>query len=528
MQQVELIVALLAVIGTVGVLAEKSRIALPILLVFAGMIISLIPQIPPIKLEPSTVFFIFLPPLLYLDAFNTPWRTLKAVAEFITLQAIGLVLVTVLAVAAAIHAVVPDMPWAAAFVLGAIVSPTDAVAAAAISKEVKLPKRLLDVIKGESLVNDSTGLVAYQFAVAAMVTGAFSWQQAGTQFFIVALGGIALGLIFGWILSHIRTKLENRPVEIIFSLLSPFIPYLAAEHVHVSGILAVVTSGLFLGWKSPTMLSSQTRLQANANWEIIAYILNGFSFLLMGLQLHPILETVKKYTFQDLLLWSATAAIAPIFIRFIWTFATTPLYSYFKRKFQPDWNPYWKHMFVFSWSGMRGVISLAAALALPQTCANGAPFPYRDLLIFLTIVVICSTLILQGITLPSLVKQFAFEPDHHDLESEERKTRLFLSREAVRKIDEYARETGLDRNNPIFQKLMNRYLEQAIAIIEPGDGDLVRTEIWQRLLKVSIAAQRDVLIAMREKQEIEEEIFKLLQNELDLEEAQINAPLPNG
>lgn len=528
MQQVELIVALLAVIGAVGVISERSRIALPILLVFAGMLISLIPQIPPIKLEPSTVFFIFLPPLLYLDAFNTPWRTLKSVAEFITLQAIGLVLVTVVAVAVAIHAVVPDMPWAAAFVLGAIVSPTDAVSASAISKEVKLPKRLLDVIKGESLVNDSTGLIAYQFAVAAMVTGAFSWQQAGSQFFIVGLGGIALGLLFGWILSHIRTKIENRPVEIIFSLLSPFIPYLAAEHLHVSGILAVVTAGLFLGWKAPKMVSSQTRLQANANWEIIAYILNGFSFLLMGLQLQPILETVKKYTFQDLLLWSATAAIAPILIRFIWTFATTPLYSYFKRKFQPDWNPYWKHMFVFSWSGMRGVISLAAALALPHACANGEPFPYRDLLIFLTIVVISSTLILQGITLPSLVKKIAFEPDLYDAESEERKTRLFLAREAVRRIDQYARETKLDRNDPIFQKLMNRYLEQAIAIIEPGDGDLVSNEIWQNLLAVSIVAQRELLITLRDNQDIEDEVFKLLQNELDLEEAQITLPSVSG
>ena len=213
MQQVELLAALLAVIGIVGAIAQKLKIALPILLVLTGMMISLTPGVPTVKLDPDAVFFIFLPPLLYMDAFNTPWKELKDVAEAVTLSAVGLVLVTVVAVGAAVHAVVPGMPWAVALTFGAIVSPTDAVAASAIGKEVNLPKKVMDIIKGESLVNDATGIVAYQFAVAAVLTGAFSLSEAGTRFFYVSCGGIVVGFILGWLIAKLRTSLDHRPVE---------------------------------------------------------------------------------------------------------------------------------------------------------------------------------------------------------------------------------------------------------------------------------------------------------------------------
>jgi CPA1 family monovalent cation:H+ antiporter len=376
MQQVELVVALLAIIAIVGAISQKLRVALPILLVLTGMAISMAPNIPPVHLEPDAVFFIFLPPLLYLDAFNTSWRQLKDVGELVTLQAVGLVLATVGAVAVAIHSVIPGIPWTAALVFGAIVSPTDAVAASAISKEVKLPKRLMEIIKGESLTNDATGLVAYQFAVAAAATGAFAWQEAGTRFFYVAIGGIVVGLATGLFLVRLRTRLEHKPVEIIVSLLSPFIAYLTAEHLHVSSVLSVVTAGLMLGWRSPLMHGSSTRLHATANWETIAYLLNGFSFLLMGLQLRPILETVKAYPASQLILWTATAALAPLAIRFIWTFTTAPIYNKLRKQPQPSW----KHLFVFSWSGMRGVVSLAAALAFPLSRSADISYYCRDCL----------------------------------------------------------------------------------------------------------------------------------------------------
>ena len=519
MKEIELLVVLLAIIGIVGSLCQRLRIALPILLVVVGMAISLVPHIIPVTLEPDTVFFIFLPPLFYLDAFNTSWKDLKNVGDLITLQAVGLVLITVVGMAAIIHAVIPSMPWAAAFVLGAIVSPTDAVAASAIAKEIHLPKRVMDIIKGESLINDATGLVTYQFAVAATVTGAFSWLAAGARFFYISIGGILVGLTIGWVLSMLRTKLENRPVEIIGSLLSPFIVYLTAEHLHVSGVLSVVTAGLLLGWKGPTMLSFQTRLQSKANWETIAYILNGFSFLLMGLQFKPILETVKSYPPQQLILWTATAAVAPILIRFAWTFAIAPIYAVLRGQSLPNW----KHLFVVSWSGMRGIVSLAAALALPLSCANGEAFPYRDLLIFLTIVVIASTLLLQGVALPAIVKHFGFVLDVDEVVNAERESRLYLSREAVRTIDELAREKNLNMEDPALQKILNRYLELTVANIQPKSDDSSNDETWRLLQRETIKSQRRALIGMRQNHKIGEVLFQALQNELDLEEAQLSS-----
>jgi CPA1 family monovalent cation:H+ antiporter len=518
MQQVELLVALLAVIGAVGAISQKLKIALPILLVLTGMAISLAPSIPAVKLNPDVVFFIFLPPLLYMDAFNTPWKELKDVADSIAMSAVGLVLATVVAVAAAVHAVVPGMPWAVALAMGAIVSPTDAVAASAISKDVKMPKTLLDIIKGESLVNDATGLVAYQFAVAAVCTGAFSWTEAGTRFFYVSLGGVAIGYALGWLLSKLRTRLDHTPVEIIASLLSPYVVYLAAEHLHLSSVLAVVTAALYLGWRSPRMQNSQTRLQLVANWETLVYLLNGFCFLLMGLQLRPVLETARAYKPGELLLWTATAALAPILVRFAWAFIVVSAYYFLKGQAQPCW----KDKFVFSWSGMRGVVSLAAALALPFVCANGQPFPHRDLLVFLTIVVIAATLIFQGLTLPAIVKKFGFQTDISHSQEEERKARLFLSREGVRSIDELARANSIDLDHPDLQRILNKYLDHAIANIDVEEHSLTTSELLRSLQLQTIASQRSILIRMRETHEIDEGVFRVLQKELDLEEVHLN------
>ena len=516
MQQVELITSLLIVIAVVSAIARRFHLSQPIALLLVGMIISLIPQIPDVNLAPDTVFFIFLPPLLYVDAFNTPWRELRNVGEVISFQAIVLVLITVALVAVAIHAVVPGMPWAAAFAFGAIVSPTDAVAVAAISKDVILPKRLIDIIKGESLVNDASGLVAYRFAVAAMVTGVFSWRAASMHFLLVAIGGIVVGLTLGWILAKIRTRVDYRPIEVVLSLLSPFVTYLAAEHLHVSGVLSVVSSALLLGWRGPSMFSSSARLQAAATWETISYVLNGFSFLFMGLQLEPILVTVKSYSAQELWLWAAVAAVTPLVARFGCIFLTAPLYQLVKKVKAPSW----KNLVVLSWSGIRGVVSLAAALALPLHTASGQPFPFRDLLIFLTIVVISSTLIFQGLTLPYIVRRLKFTPDAYDAHAEERKTRLLLAREALRTIDETAKTRGMDMNDPALHAFMDRYLEQTIANADSDAISASKSDAWHILKRATIEAQRRLLLELREGNQIENEVFRTLQNELDFEEAQ--------
>jgi CPA1 family monovalent cation:H+ antiporter len=267
------------------------------------------------------------------------------------------------------------------------------------------------------------------------------------------------------------------------------------------------------------MLSSQIRLHTRANWETISYILNGFSFLLMGLQLKSILQTVKSYPAHDLFVWTATAALAPIFIRFAWTFAIAPIYATVRRTALP----HWKHLFVISWSGMRGIVSMAAALALPMACADGQPFPYRDLIIFLTVVVIASTLLLQGFALPAIIKYFGLAPDLYEKHNTERETRLYISREALRTIDAFARKNKLDLNDPKIQKIIDHYLDRTIHSIRaeyqaPDAGDSLRN-----LQTEALKAQRLVLIKMRDNYKISEDIFQTIQNELDLEEAQISS-----
>lgn len=517
MQQVELIAGLLAILALVGAVAHRVKVALPVLLVIVGMAVSYFSPVR-IRLEPDTVFFLFLPPLLYAAAFNTPWRELKDVLDWVSMQAIGLVLLTVLGVSAIIHAAVPGMPWSAAFVLGAIVSPTDAVAAAAISKEIPLPRRVMAIVNGESLLNDATGLVAYRFAVAAVVTGAFSWAEAGNTFLVVATGGIVVGIVLGWIISKIRTLLDHRPVEILSSLITPFLVYLTAEHLHVSGVLAVVTTGLMVGWYRPKMYSSLTRLQARSTWETVGYMLDGLSFLLMGLQVSHVVEKVKTYPQELLVVSTVAVAIAPTLIRLLWAFTTAPIYAGISRKPRPPWSD----LLLFSWSGMRGVVSLAAAFALPLTCADGSPFPFRDLLIYLTIVVIGATLVFQGLTLPFLARRYS--PLNEETRGEEElRARLRLSREAVRRIDEAARQFDVDLGDPDIEPILMRHLDKTVSIMHINDQEVEREAVKTKLEREAITAQRQLLIVMRNKDEICAPIFEKLQRELDIEEIRLDA-----
>lgn len=518
MGQLEIVIALLAVMGFVGANAHRVRVALPILLVITGVVISLFAPFEAIRLEPEVIFLVFLPPLLYSEAFNTPWRELKDVIDWVGLQAFVLVVLTVLGVSAIIHAVIPGLPWAAAFVFGAIVSPTDAVAAAAIAREVTMPRKVMSIVKGESLTNDATGLVAYKFAVAAVVTGGFSISAAGQTFAILCFGGIVYGVFLGWLLSLVRTRLDHRPVEIISSLISPFFIYLTAERLHVSGIMAVVAGGLMVGFYRPRMYSSQTRLQANANWETISYVLDGFSFLLMGLQCKHVLSAVSSYPFVQLIQWSIIAGLAPTLIRLVWAFTISPIYAKVLRKPIPSWSD----LLLFSWCGMRGVVSLAAALALPLYCSNGQVFPSRDLIIYLTLVVIASTLLFQGLSLPWLARRIANIPDDNDAQEAERKARLYLAREAVRRLDEFARKEHIDPEDPIFQQVIEQYLQQTMTVIAPTEENERRNLLKHKLEFEAIKARRQVLIGIRDEHAIREELFEKLQSELDLEEAKLH------
>src|SRR6266516_1722677 len=429
MDTAEILVLLLASVAALALLAQRLTIPYPILLVLGGLVISFVPGLPSVRLSPELVLLIFIPPLLFAQAWMTSWREFWKYRRPIFMLAVGLVLFTTTAVAFAAHALI-GLPLPAGFVLGAIVSPPDAVAASAIAERFGLPRRVVMILEGESLVNDATGLVAYKFAVAAVLTGTFSFAQASLQFVIVAVGGIALGWAVGWGSARIFERVKDEAILITLSLLVPYVGYLAAERLEVSGVLAAVTSGLYLGRRAPQMLNASTRLQAGAFWDMLVFLLNSVVFLLIGLQLPTIWANLSNYS-VSILLWYAIATwLVVILVRPIWVFPGAYLPRWLSRRIRrTESDPGWRNVLIVAWSGMRGVVSLAAALALPVTTASGGRFPGRDLLVFLTFAVILGTLVGQGLTLAPLIKWLGIRPDRH-AEKEEIKTRAGLEQPA--------------------------------------------------------------------------------------------------
>src|SRR5215213_6424652 len=445
---------LLLAVAALATLATRLGVPYPILLVLGGSALGFVPGLPSVELDPELVFLLFLPPLLYVSALFTSWRDFRANIRPISLLAVGLVLMTTFVVGAVVHTVI-GLPWAAAFVLGAIISPTDAIAATTVAQRLGVPRRIVTVLEGESLINDATGIVAYRVAVAAVLTGAFSVWEAGLQFAVGAFGGVAVGFAVGWLVVWTRRHLSEDPsVQNIVSLLTPFVAYLAAEELphrlweglhelvgvpadlHFSGVLSVVTTGLYLGRKGPYITSSGTRLQGYATWELITFLLNGLIFILIGLQLGSVVESLDEYTAGQLVSYALLTSLTVILVRMIWVFPATYVPRWASRRIRErDPSPSWRSVSIIAWTGMRGVISLAAALPLPFETAAGAPFPGRDLIIFLTFSVILATLVVQGLSLPPLIKALGLEDDHIG-EREENKGRIKVANAALRRLDE--------------------------------------------------------------------------------------------
>ena len=541
MQQIEIILGLLLAVAALATLATRLKIPYPILLVIGGSALGFVPGLPPVVLDPELVFLFFLPPLLYVSAIFTSWRDFRANIRAISLLAVGLVLMTTFVVGAVVHTVT-GIPWAAAFVLGAIVSPTDAIAATAVAQRLGVPRRIVTILEGESLVNDATGIVAYRVAVAAVVTGAFSIWEAGLQFVVGAAGGIAAGFAVGWLVVWARRHLSEDPsVQNTVSLLTPFVAYLAAEelphslwemlHVlygvpgelHFSGVLAVVTTGLYLGRKGPYIISSGTRLQGYATWELITFLLNGLIFILIGLQLRSVVEGLAEYTAGQLVSYALLISLAVILVRMIWVFPATYVPRWAIRRIRErDPSPPWRSVSVVAWTGMRGVISLAAALALPLQTAAGAPFPDRDLIIFLTFCVILATLVIQGLSLPVLIRALGLEDDHIG-DKEETHGRIQIAEAALQRLDELAdegwvREDTTERIRGLYAYRRNRFASRF-------DGDLEGVEelsaAYQRLMVELLAAQRLRLITMRDEGSIGDEVMHRIERDLDLEESRL-------
>jgi monovalent cation/hydrogen antiporter len=404
--QLILLLLLLFVAGFAA-LARKLRTPYPIVLVIAGLLLSFVPGIPRINLDPDLIFLVVLPPLLYAAAWVTSWRDFSRNLVSISMLAFGLVGFTVLCVAMAGPWLFPGYDWRIGFVLGAAVATTDAIAATSIATRIGLPKRLVDLLEGESLLNDATGLVALEFAVAMVVHGQDPTVSSGLlRLLYLTFAGIASGLVLARIVEWFEHRIDDGPIEIAVSILVPYAAYLSAEAMHASGVLAVVAAGLYLGRKSSQFFSPGVRLQARAVWESLTFILNGFVFVLIGLQLPSVLAGVSELSTRQLVLYGVIFSIFLILLRVVWTFPGAYL-SYFIRTrllHQNEKRPGARQVFIIGWTGMRGVIALAAAMSLPKTVADGSPFPHRDLIVFLTFCVILVTLVFQGLTLPPLIR----------------------------------------------------------------------------------------------------------------------------
>jgi CPA1 family monovalent cation:H+ antiporter len=520
MQIVDIFVVLLLSVAIIALLARKLHIPYPILFVIGGLLIGWLPGLPKIQLNSDLVFLFFMPPLLYPAAALTSWRDFRANLRPISFLAVGLVLFTIVIVAWLAHHFM-KLPLAAGFVLGAVISPPDAIAATAIAARLNLPRRIVTILEGESLVNDATALIAYRFAVAAVFTGAFSLANAGVQFFLVSAGGILIGLLVGWLAVQFHKRVDDAPIEITVSLLTPFVAYLPAERLGVSGVLAVVTAGLYLGRRTPEILSYRTRLYGGPVWGMVEFLLNGFVFILIGLELPDILHTLaadKDYTIRQLTGYALVISVAVIAIRILWVFPATYLPRLILKKLcARDPYPDWRHVIIIAWTGMRGVVSLAAALALADT------FPGRDLILFLTFVVIVTTLVVQGFSLPPLIRWLGIKDDGSELQ-EERDARLQANRAALARLNQ------IQEKNPekaeVLQRLRIEY-EDHIQQIEgeqmPGASEALRlfSSEYERLSHEALQVERTTLLQLRDTNAINDETLRRIQRDIDLAEIRL-------
>jgi monovalent cation/hydrogen antiporter len=501
----ELVLAgLLFAVAVLVTAARVLDVPYPIFLVLGGLGLGLIPGITNIELDPDLVLLVFLPPLLYSASFFAGLRELRQNIRPISTLSIGLVLATAGAVALVAHAVIDGMSWPAAFALGAIVSPTDPVAATAIAGRLGVPRRVVTIVEGEALINDATALVAYKVAVTAVLTGTFSAWQAGGQFLYSGVGGAAVGLAIGWLIAQVRERLDDPPVEITIALVSGYAAYLPAEELGLSGVTAAVAIGLYMGSQTSRLTNSTVRMQGDAVWQILVFLLNSFLFVLIGLQLPTILDDLRG---EDLV------------------FAYLPHWLFHSlRTRNPVPKP--RNVAIIAWMGMRGAVSLAAALALPLTTDAGAPFDERPLILFIVFCVILGTLVLQGLSLPWLIRTLNVESDDADVIEQEARARLRAAEAALERIDDLEREDwtlgeSIDRLRGIYRYRRKRF---AARFDDDIDHEPIeeRSSAWGRMMFEVIDAQRDRIEEMRNSGEITDEVKRNVERDLDLEERRLS------
>jgi Na+/H+ antiporter len=542
MEDFKVVVFIMAILISLTAIANKRKLPYPVLLVVAGLIIGVVPQLPNLALDPDVIFVIILPPLLYDAASRTSWHEFRTSIRPISALAITLVFFTTMAVAVTAHFLIPGFSWPLAFVLGAVVSPPDAVAASGIIKGLGLNQKVITILEGESLVNDASALIAYRYAVTAVTTGAFVFWEAGIQFLIVAGVGILIGVIIGYLFVLAHKKIENNPlVETSLTLLAPFVSYLAAEQFHMSGVLAVVSTGLVISWRSPEVFSYQARMRARVVWDTLIFLLQGFVFILIGLQLPFIIKNLDGYSLAQMLGFGLLISFVTIVVRIIWVFAGAWWQNYFQKRkknhnqlpVDDDQENTWKNVLVVAWTGTRGVISLAAALALPLLLEDGTAFPKRHSIIFLAFVVIFMTLVVQGLSLPLLIRWLKIKPQNN-LDAEAKELQLYIASNTLHFIET---DLSVSLNERSQEQLKKKYEVQIADLTKEikrqkkaiRNDDEVKvlppTALQNAQLEIS-KFKRALLLRIHKDGEFSDAVIKQVEQELDVDELKLNLQVP--
>ena len=528
-QQVQTVLLLLLLfVAGFAIVAQWLKVAYPIVLIVAGLLVSLLPHAPRIPLDPELVFLVLLPPLLYASASAASWRELRHNGLNIGMLAFGLVAFTVWGVAEFCDRFIVALDWKAGFVLGAVVAATDAIAATSIARSIGLPRRIVDILEGESLLNDATALLALEFGLRLLNRGDTPGVgEAVLRLLWLTGAGAVIGLAVGWVFAKGHALIEDGPVEIVLSLVVPYAAYLAGEGANASGVIAVVACGLYMGRKSATIYSARVRMQVRGVWEAMEFILNGLVFVLIGLQLPLVLALVRgTYGWATLIRYGLIFSAVLIVLRLVWTFPAAWFSHLVRKKLlrrgETRGMP-WRPVFVVGWTGMRGVIALAASISLPQTIAGGKPFAVRSLIIFLAFSVILVTLVLQGLTLPPLIRWLGLAKVK-GIDEEEREARRIVLRSAIEYL-EGDRQAGDEEMEHVYDDLLHRYRHRLAAVGGGVDDEHFRAldrSTYARLRAVAtgaIQAERRTLIGLRDKERIGDEALRTLEHELDLQES---------
>jgi monovalent cation/hydrogen antiporter len=518
--QGELILICLVVVALLSIVARRIRIPSSILLTIAGIFLALVPALPTLYLQPQLVFNLFLPPLIYPAALYTSWRDFRSNLRPILSLAILLVLLTMTVIAALFH-YVTGFPWAVGFVFGALISPPDAVAALSITQNLRVPRKIIVILEGESLINDATSFISFRFAVAAVMTGAFSLGAASLQFLFAATGGVIVGLAIGWVATRVQKGLDDPPVQTMFSLLTPYVAYFTGERLHVSGILAVVITGIYYGWRAPRILTGRMRLQAIPVWDMVVFILNGVLFMLIGLQLPQVLRALAPTGIAQVLGLAVIIVIVMVLVRFVWMFGMSYFPGTLKRRRKNRFP--WQQTTLIAWTGLRGADSLAGALAIPFLLPNGAAFPGRDIILLLTFCVIFGTLVVQGLTVTPLVRWLGVVDDH-TTEREERLARLKANEMALARLEEL--ESSHQAKPATIERLRAEYLDRIgqLGAESPHQSRRLYSADFEELACELLHTERETVITLRNEEAISDQALRRIQRDIDLAEARLHRP----